>query len=69
MPEGNDRKQATLSQVHRISGEDTTKVFSVISAPFATDTTRQELSTFDAIDKKLTHVMEEKKALSEEHTK
>ena len=69
MPEGNDRKQATLSQVHRISGEDTTKQFSVISAPFATDTTRQELSTFDAIDKKLTHVMEEKKALSEEHTK
>merc|ERR1711871_819478 len=42
---------------------------SIISAPFATDSTRRELSTFDTIDKKLTEVIEQKKMLEEEQLK
>lgn len=40
-----------------------------MSAPFATDFTREELLTFDAKDKQLTQAISEKKLLVEEHAK
>ena len=65
----NNREQKLHCEQPEIFDDCRPRVFFATSAPFATDSTREELVTFDTMDKQLTQRMEEKMLLVEEHTK